>query len=476
MAPEAPGAKRAEGARSSTETPVNVTPFNVLVVCRLNNASCLNLVRDMVPFLMRSAPVPVAGIERASTSVFLDHRIHGDIFSSMVDLFADEPNGTQLHRRLLPYVPHLTDLACPDLVIAVGGDGTMLNAAWLFNRPDVALPAMIGFRAGDNDPSRLQAARSPGRMMISDHAGPGRGIVNRGFGGRRGVLAVHEGKRWKETLAGLLDPAATSGRPGLALEFQVVPRTRLMCTLLRGAAWGGPSSLSTATLARRPPFSPPTTSYTTYLTLNPKDPHLADHGISLCVLNDLCIDRGPSSLLLSLDVWLGRDAEGAVERNKVVTVAADGLLFSTPTGSTSYSLSAGGSVVHPRCATSVSITPIAAHELAMRPFVLPLGIDDPQDGGAAPFLEVVVPADAREPADDSFSAPASSGGTVKPVCWASFDSRLRIPLYRNDRIVIRRAKHLVLTIEEGSGTDWGAEQSGADGPGLTDSRLRGERL
>ena len=57
------------------------------------------------------------------------------------------------------------------------------------------------------------------------------------------------------------------------------------------------------------------------------------------VLNEVVIDRGPSPYVSNLELY--------GDEELLTVVQADGCIFSTPTGSTAYSLSAGGSLVHP---------------------------------------------------------------------------------------------------------------------------------
>jgi len=78
-------------------------------------------------------------------------------------------------------------------------------------------------------------------------------------------------------------------------------------------------------------------------------------------LNDAVISRGEISRLIKTDVRI--DGESLTEYN------ADGLIVATPTGSTAYSLSAGGPVLMPASGVFV-ITPICPHVLTMRPVIV----------------------------------------------------------------------------------------------------------
>jgi len=86
----------------------------------------------------------------------------------------------------------------------------------------------------------------------------------------------------------------------------------------------------------------------------------------LHALNEILLHRGSSPHLTHLRLTLGPK-----EKERILTTAvADGLIISSPTGSTAYSLSAGGSIIHP-LVKGIVITPICARSLSFRPLVLP---------------------------------------------------------------------------------------------------------
>lgn len=81
----------------------------------------------------------------------------------------------------------------------------------------------------------------------------------------------------------------------------------------------------------------------------------------LFAINDLVIDKGRWPKMITLTL--------RIDKYDVTTFSADGIIIATPTGSTGYSLSAGGPIVSPK-SDAITISPISPHTLTMRPLVI----------------------------------------------------------------------------------------------------------
>lgn len=89
-------------------------------------------------------------------------------------------------------------------------------------------------------------------------------------------------------------------------------------------------------------------------------------GEKYVALNDVVAGKGDIARIIRMLL--------TIDNNPVTEVSSDGLIISTPTGSTGYSLSAAGPIVTPQVSALV-ITPICPHSLTMRPLVIPDNVE-----------------------------------------------------------------------------------------------------
>ena len=127
--------------------------------------------------------------------------------------------------------------------------------------------------------------------------------------------------------------------------------------------------------------------------------------ISELALNDFVISRGATSRLIQLAVTVGEE--------ELTRYRCDGLIISSPTGSTAYSLAAGGAVVSPDAAV-FTLTPICPHTLSNRSVIVPLNS----------VVKVTV---VSERVDTILTA----------------DGQVQIPLSTGDFVQIRKSRHAV---------------------------------
>lgn len=130
------------------------------------------------------------------------------------------------------------------------------------------------------------------------------------------------------------------------------------------------------------------------------------------VLNDVVVHKGGVARVVRLKV--------SVDGDEVAQYSADGIIVSTPTGSTAYSMSAGGPIVVPGV-DAIVVTAICPHTLAVRPLVLPSYVTISIQP-IPPWTEEVL---------------------------VSFDGQVGSPMQQGERLDVRRAEQPVLLIRLG---------------------------
>ncbi|RKO96956.1 ATP-NAD kinase, partial [Caulochytrium protostelioides] len=202
-----------------------------------------------------------------------------------------------------------------DLVIALGGDGTLLRVSRLFPRD---VPPVVGVSMGTLG------------FLMPIHQNEVVPLLRR----------VLDGTGSSDAHAASSAAAHVSPSPPSPLSSPSVPvliRSRLTCTLFDADGQRLPFPAADAAQ----PGSAVGDAY---------------------ALNDITLHRGPHPHLSTITCH--------IDRAPLTTVTADGLVVSTPTGSTAYALSAGGPIIDPRV-PCLGLTPICPRSLSFRPVLVP---------------------------------------------------------------------------------------------------------
>ncbi|KAI9802986.1 MAG: hypothetical protein M1825_002219 [Sarcosagium campestre] len=311
-----------EVSRQLQRRPIRRAVRNVMIVTKARDNQLVTLTRELAEWLLST---PRYGSD-LGVNVFVDAKLRSSRRFDAAGLLKAEERFGQMLRYWTP------ELCCSspeqfDLVLTLGGDGTVLYTSWLFQR---IVPPILSFSLGS-----------------------------------LGFLTNFQFTQYRSHLDRVM------GDAGMRVNL----RMRFTCTVYR-------RSTVTEDL---------------------------EEGEQFEVLNELVIDRGPSPYVSNLELF---------GDNELLTVVqADGCIFSTPTGSTAYSLSAGGSLVHPDI-PAILLTPICPHTLSFRPMLL-------NDTMA---LRVAVPVGSRATA------------------YCSFDGKARVELRQGDHVSIAASQYPFPTV------------------------------
>ena len=318
-----------EVSKQLQRRPIKRAVHNIMIVTKARDNQLVYLTRELATWLMRT---PRYGSDLGVT-VYVDAKLRNSKRFDAPGILAENPR----YQHMLKYWTPDLCWSQPekfDLVLTLGGDGTVLFTSWLFQR---IVPPVLSFSLGS-----------------------------------LGFMTNFEFSKYKEHLNRVM------GEDGMKINL----RMRFTCTVYRDGALESEM----------------------------------EEGEQFEVLNELVIDRGPSPYVSNLELY-GDD-------ELLTVVQADGCIFSTPTGSTAYSLSAGGSLVHPDI-PAILLTPICPHTLSFRPMVL-------SDTMA---LRVSIPRNSRATA------------------YCSFDGKGRIELRQGDHVTITASQYPFPTVTR-TDTEW----------------------
>ncbi|KAM5383649.1 hypothetical protein ACJZ2D_001886 [Fusarium nematophilum] len=323
-----------EVSKQLQRRPIKRAVRNIMIVTKARDNQLVYLTRELAAWLLRT---PRYGSD-LGVNVYVDAKLRGSRRFDASGLLAENP---RFQHMLKYWTPDLcwSQPEKFDLVLTLGGDGTVLFTSWLFQR---IVPPVLSFSLGS-----------------------------------LGFMTTFEFEKYKEHLNRVM------GDDGMKINL----RMRFTCTVHRGSR--GPGALGAPQPEESEQFE---------------------------VLNELVIDRGPSPYVSNLELY-GDD-------ELLTVVQADGCIFSTPTGSTAYSLSAGGALVHPDI-PAILLTPICPHTLSFRPMVL-------SDTMA---LRVSVPRNSRATA------------------YCAFDGKGRLELRQGDHVTITASQYPFPTVTR-TDTEW----------------------
>ncbi|XP_030017010.1 NAD kinase b [Sphaeramia orbicularis] len=317
----------------------NKPPVNVLVIRKIRDESLVEPFKELCRFL----------VEEKQMMVYVERRVADD-----ATLSNDEAFGS-IRNQLCTFREGYDDISdCIDLIICLGGDGTLLYASSLFQG---SVPPVMAFHLGS-----------------------------------LGFLTPFKFESYKTEVAKVFE-----GNAAITLRSRL--KVKVVKDMLQRT---GQQSYS-----REQP--PPQQEHNGLLPHRHTNSEAGKVALQLQVLNEVVVDRGPSSYLSNVDLYL--------DGRLITSVQGDGVIVSTPTGSTAYAAAAGASMIHPNV-PAIMVTPICPHSLSFRPIVVPAGVE----------LMITLSPDARNTA------------------WVSFDGRKRQEIQHGDCIKITTSCYPVPSI------------------------------
>lgn len=229
-----------------------------------------------------------------------------------------------------------------DLTTTLGGDGTILHASSLFATAR-SVPPVLSFSMG--------TLGFLGEWKFAEHKRAFREVYMSGASAGYGSSLLGSQTKERNTEERIHTSEASSELTGWSsVRGKSMGPSRSSRVLLRNRLKVGIYAADGTALTHKDPSSPAAAK-----------PEVSDSE-EVYAMNEVLLHRGREPHLAIINIYVG---------GRFLTEAvADGLLISTPTGSTAYSLSSGGCIVHP-LVSSLLLTPICARSLSFRPLVLP---------------------------------------------------------------------------------------------------------